>query len=261
MDKIKVCYMKHLYNWGDCISPFIISNLTGKKTKHINGSDMSDSIRYATAGSIVSWCKNPNTIIWGSGLISNQREVKTKFKEICAVRGKLTRECLIKKGYKVPEIYGDPALLVPRWYNNDVKKRYRIGIIPHYIDVDNKWIDRYRNNDEIKIIDITHKSLDEVYSCRFIDDVLSCDKIISSSLHGIICANAYGIDALWVEFSDKVIGDGFKFLDYYSSIGSNISNPIRIDDETNIECLIKNIPNYDLNINLNNLYDSHPFKR
>jgi hypothetical protein len=47
----------------------------------------------------------------------------------------------------------------------------------------------------------------------------SCRRIISSSLHGIIFAHAFDIPAAWVKISPRVIGDGFKFFDYYSSIG------------------------------------------
>lgn len=45
-----------------------------------------------------------------------------------------------------------------------------------------------------------------------------CDIIISSSLHGIVFAHSYGKKALWIEISKNVIGDGYKFYDYYSSL-------------------------------------------
>lgn len=57
---------------------------------------------------------------------------------------------------------------------------------------------------------------------KWIDELCSCDCVISSSLHGLIIAEAYGIPTLWVKFSDEINGDDFKFYDYYASIGLSV---------------------------------------
>jgi hypothetical protein len=48
---------------------------------------------------------------------------------------------------------------------------------------------------------------------------------VSSSLHGIILAHAYGIPVAWTEFSTGLKGDGVKFLDHYASVG--ITDPVK----------------------------------
>jgi hypothetical protein len=49
--------------------------------------------------------------------------------------------------------------------------------------------------------------------------IAAAEVVISSSLHGIVFAHAYNRPAVWLKLSDRVIGAGFKFHDYYGSIG------------------------------------------
>lgn len=50
-----------------------------------------------------------------------------------------------------------------------------------------------------------------------IDQIYSCQSILSSSLHGLICADAYNIPNLWLK--QKLNEGDFKFLDYFASQG------------------------------------------
>ncbi|NEN94442.1 MAG: polysaccharide pyruvyl transferase family protein [Moorea sp. SIO3I7] len=52
-----------------------------------------------------------------------------------------------------------------------------------------------------------------------IADITRCEAIASSSLHGLIIADAFGIPSIWMQLSNKVSGKGFKFKDYYSVFG------------------------------------------
>lgn len=54
-----------------------------------------------------------------------------------------------------------------------------------------------------------------------INKLLSCDRILSTSLHGLIAAHAYGIPALWIK-DGYINTDGFKFKDYFSSVDIEI---------------------------------------
>jgi pyruvyltransferase len=53
---------------------------------------------------------------------------------------------------------------------------------------------------------------------KFVKQIHECEYILSSSLHGIIIADSYGIPAYHIELSDKIIGGQWKFKDYYESV-------------------------------------------
>ena len=240
-------------NWGDALSPHIAALLSGKKISHVNPWDTSDAFRYYVIGSIVP-PSSSNSEIWGSGIIKRIENIRIKPKKIHAVRGPLTREIFIKNNIECPEVYGDPALLYPRFYNPKIEKQYKYGIIPHYVDQNSSWVERQKQRTDVLVIDI----LDPIN--KVVDDIKKCETILSSTLHGIICADSYKIPAYWIKLSDKVIGNGFKFNDYFLSVDREINTPFIPKNNTKIEEFSSNFYQYAIDIDLNKLYNSCPFK-
>jgi len=118
----------------------------------------------------------------------------------------------------VPEVYGDPALLLPLIYSKNAysgAKLYKRGIIPHYID--KKAHPTLEDGDHL--IDVL-RPWPEV-----VDEILRCEAVVSSSLHGIVVAEAYGIPATWAVWSSKVIGGPLKFHDYFLGTGREAYEP------------------------------------
>lgn len=173
-----------------------------------------------------------NSILCGAGAVSAEQVVKNRPRKIISVRGPLTRELLIKQGIDCPMVYGDPAMLLPLFYTHTHKQQteyLRIGVIPHYVDKENELLKDLLRHPQCHLIDILlspnkmgKMSIDYEWK-KWIDELCSYDAIISSSLHGLIIAEAYGIPTLWVKFSDEINGDDFKFYDYYASIGQSVS--------------------------------------
>lgn len=247
-------------NWGDAIADFIANEISGQEVHWYHGEDLkTNDVRYTVTGSINQWLRNNNTVIWGTGFISESSKLHINPIKVCSVRGPLTRNKFLELGIECPEIYGDPALLMPKFYNPTSNKKYKYGIIPHYIDKENKWVNKFKNNNNIKIIDITNTE-NELKNHRFINDILECEVILSSSLHGIIAADAYGIPSYWIELSNNVVGNGFKFKDYFSSVGRPITEPFRPKLTTKIKDLSSDFYKYNINIDLDILYESCPFK-
>lgn len=202
-------------NYGDMIGPYLVEKISNLKVvfTHPNKKKwkqaLSSSPIYLTVGSILAF-SNKRCVIWGSGIINKEQPVVAK--EILAVRGPRTRQCLLDQGFKVPKVYGDPALLLPDFYNPNVEKKYEIGIIPHYNDY--KSIKAtLPSMPGVKVINLMTNDVEATTK-----EILECKHIISSSLHGIIVAQAYGIPAVWQRFSDKLFGDNIKFQDYFESV-------------------------------------------
>ncbi|WP_111709645.1 polysaccharide pyruvyl transferase family protein [Lutibacter citreus] len=249
----KAFWFEDANNFGDVITPKLLKWLGAESVVKIDTAYYPFE-NYLTIGSILS-LSNKKSIVWGSGFISANNVFKHGSpKKILAVRGPLTRNRVLELGVDCPEVYGDPALLLPRFYKSKgIKKRYKLGIIPHYNDKNNKWLqDKFLDN--VLIIDVQNKNIFE-----FIDQINSCEKIASSSLHGIIVADAYGIPSLWLEFSE-LMGKNFKFIDYFQSVGRLDKMPIKMDETISIEFILSRFYSYKINIDLDKLFESCPIK-
>ena len=246
-----VYWYKSNRNFGDELNKILLKSISGKKVIFVNPKNFK-SKHLLSIGSILG-SANEGSIIWGSGLISKNVKLSQKPKKIYAVRGPLTRKELFNQGIECPEVYGDPGLLIPKYYNPSIKKEFEIGIIPHYVDKENLLLNNFKKNKKIKIIDIQDKD-----PYRFINNVLSCKNIASSSLHGIIIADAYKIPSLWLEFSNNITGDNFKFFDYFMSVKKNILQPFKIKSNTTFSDLLENVCNEEVNIDLDLLLNNFP---
>ena len=163
-------------------------------------------------------------IIFGSGFISetNKNESYVRNIKILAVRGNITLQRLKNNGIKISKdvVLADPALLTPLILNvnnktNNSKKIYELCIIPHYIDKTNSLIKK-----KIKISNSFILNINE-NPYKFIDNLLKCKRVLSSSLHGLIISDSFGIPNMQLIVSDKIVGGDYKFKDYYSSFGIN----------------------------------------
>ena len=184
-------------------------------------------------------------VVWGSGFISPQNKWKIKLTAIrqffrgrygkskyFVVRGKKTRDILLNAGFECPEVYGDPALLMPTLYTpKKCNEKYRVGIICHYV---HEELPCFLKNELDGVLKIPiNRSYNEITD--FIDEVCSCDVIVSSSLHGLIIANAYGVPAVRMVVKGHSLHPNksgedrqdFKYEDYLSGF-----NALTIDKQS-----------------------------
>lgn len=280
-------YNKGHGNFGDELNPYLISKLSGQLVEKIL--IPSSGIRYIffsikyiinnkidfnilvtlikqlfindfilAIGSIISANSSKKAKIWGVGMMNSN----DKIKDACfyAVRGKYTQFKIKQLGFKTPDVIGDPAILLPVVYNPVVKKKFKIGIIPHYVHYD--LVNSISDNDfcVINMIDPVEKIIDSINMCEY---------LISTSLHGIIVSHTYGIPCLWVDFKGELLaGDNIKFMDYFSSVMIDEYIPFQLDIKNlhidNIISLfnkynILSLPNCDLKLIRKKLIESAPF--
>ena len=252
VDKLYLSYDKNRDNLGDILSPIIASYISSKKVIRVSKRGCRKKVHYFMIGSIAQRCTR-YSIIWGSGFIAADGVCAEPPLEVLAVRGPLTREKFLAMGIDCPEVYGDPALLLPEIHPKpDKEPNYKLGIIPHYLDKKDKWLKReFLKDKRIKLIDIQNKDVFEA-----IDQILDCERIISSSLHGLIIPDAYGIPSVWIEFSEPLEGAGFKFQDYFASVSRNQKNPVDIRKHYSIESILELFEPYRISIDLERLKKS-----
>jgi pyruvyltransferase len=244
----------HRNNLGDILSPIIAGYFGSKKVVRISKRRCHKVEHYFMIGSILQRCTS-KSIIWGSGLIFEDSICNEKPKKVLAVRGPLTREKLIEQGIDCPEIYGDPALLLPEIYPLSNKKPiYKLGIIPHFLDKNDTSLKKFSKRSDVKIIDIQNKD-----PLLVVDEMQQCEKIISSSLHGIIIADAYHIPSVWTQFTKPIGDDHFKFHDYFASVGRKVPSPAPFSEFHHLEEILDVFEEYKIDIDLQGLKDSFPF--
>lgn len=238
-----VCFAD-ITNMGDQLNKFIIDKMFGLKIV----SEGIEKSNFVCIGSSMNnlFVDDTNTNrgmkyelnILGNGFLSDmdlqrKKTIRDKINFI-GVRGLKTKEKL--EFYFQKRIVckvGDPGLIICNLISNNTDKLYSIGFIPHWREIS---LDRIRNiKEEYKnsfIIDVRNPP-DLV-----IEQILQCETIISSSLHGCIVADALGIPNVLVRISELPLGDGFKYKDYYSIYGINImAYDIRVKSLPSIECI------------------------
>ncbi|MFV5701776.1 polysaccharide pyruvyl transferase family protein [Flavobacterium sp. XS2P12] len=244
-------------NFGDALNYPFVEYLSRKKvilSKYLSKKTVEANATYSVIGSIIQMSSD-NCIIWGAGFISNQKIKIPKPQKICAVRGPLSRKIFLENKIECPEVYGDPALLMPFMYNPSIEKKYDIGFFPHYVDKKSEFIKYYENNGAAFLIDV---EIGQDYK-GIINQMLSCKCIVTSSLHGLILSHSYNIPVLWVKYSDKITGGRFKYDDYLLSVNKQNINPLFINKHFEINEYVKLMDVEKIDFDYRSLLEACPF--
>lgn len=100
-----------------------------------------------------------------------------------------------------------------------------------------------------------------------IDQIVNSDICISTSLHGLIVAQAYGVPWVWLTVAEnKLEGDNFKFEDFFSTLHeqqeiANFHLELAEITEENVLKISSLARRSDYKYSLNALLDSCPIVR
>lgn len=229
-DTVKLYYAK-LANMGDLLNPMIVEHFFGYKAERCSfltgelcaiGSGLAQYKLHGTplmrAQQLINGYRHPTVHVWGTGFI-NYADCGGRFfkrdMHFHAVRGELTRRAAEKMTGRALDIpTGDAGILAAELLPRRPEKKYDVGIIPHICDLNedilSPVVQKYENAILINVKDAPLTVIGQIAQCR---------AVISSSLHGLIVADSFGVPNMHVIFSDRPLGDGYKFDDYYSAYG------------------------------------------
>lgn len=198
-------------NFGDLIGPIIV----GQMVEQFGLRQPSGERRLVAVGSIMKLTQ-PGDVVWGAGVNGKSMSAGAAPDiDVRAVRGPRTRDLLVSLGTRVPEIYGDPALLWNRfwprdWYRlKEPQRAHRaVTVIPNFHD-----LPLVRDRDTLSPLGDPHDLAREIAFSDF---------VCGSSLHGVILAESFGIPARLVVSSTE---PSFKYDDYYSGTGRSSYTP------------------------------------
>jgi pyruvyltransferase len=234
-------------NFGDYLSLKLVERIVDAPVRFYTKKKKNMDKKLLAVGSIFYFACD-NDVIWGSGINGkrlNKKDYLFSDLDIRAVRGPLTRQFIIEN-FKIPcpEIYGDPALLFPYFFPEFKKKTSPSRdyiVILHYSE------QNMYPKDDLHSVSSTDPWSD------VLEKILDSKFVISSSLHGVVIAEAYGIPARLLRITENE--PFFKFQDYYLGtnrpnfqFASSIEEALQMGGEPPFQC------------NLKRLYESFPFE-
>ncbi|MGN0854736.1 MAG: polysaccharide pyruvyl transferase family protein [Kiritimatiellia bacterium] len=220
-------------NVGDELSYYILSAIARDK---VVLADVPEAVHaekaVAFVGSVFHLIKSEKVEVWGTGVHAPDMMPKVRPAAIHAVRGPLSRDLLVQAGLACPEVYGDPVLLLPYLFTPRVTRRFKLGLIPHCHDQE---LPHFRSfcAEHPEVCVIRMRGYDDWRDV--VRKICSCDFVVSSSLHGMVIADAYGVPNLFMKLSDIPIGGEFQFKDYCAGVGREYVAPLNFREEVRLD--------------------------
>ncbi len=214
-------------NFGDKLSQLTVEYVSGRDVEW--ASEIHAEI--FAIGSIMKQIRRnhnkplskPKPWIWGTGTVGSIRADFLPNVEFAAVRGPITASLVGQMDIPM----GDPGLLVSELFDGKLPKQksHSVGVILHHTQASNPHVDQFLDDTPNSIqINAATDDVEQVVS-----QVAACDIVMSSSLHGLIVADAVGVPNVWLNPAGIHGSPRFKFYDYATSIKRPLDPPVHYD--------------------------------
>lgn len=193
-------------NFGDLLTPLLLQHFSDLR---IGWAAVKEADLVCVGSILDQLPPRWDGVVIGSGKLREDSHVDLSCAKVMALRGPLTAKSV--KGVRGGFAIGDPGLLADELVT--VTKEYDLGVVPHWSDKRLEHRPEFLRYNPL-IIRPSDNPLD------VLRQIGSCRKIVSSSLHGIIVADAFGIPRR-TEMAERFPREGgdFKFRDYSASVG------------------------------------------
>lgn len=198
-------------NFGDLLGPVVVGEMLtelGLPGTSVDSWSRSDH-KLMTVGSVMHFAEDGD-VVWGTGVNGKVRPDEHRFTrlDVRAVRGPRTRAWLEDAlRVDVPAVYGDPALLLPRLQptlsKEHVRKRRTLSVIPNMNEAA-----KFRSHPDFVS---PRRPVRQVLAM-----IAASDRVVGSSLHAIVLAEALGVPCALVRSS---VESPFKYADYFEGTG------------------------------------------
>ncbi|MEM6709149.1 MAG: polysaccharide pyruvyl transferase family protein [Pseudomonadota bacterium] len=203
-------------NAGDWYAPQLIEHLTGRRVAFapVTACDL------VSTGSLLDRLSRSHRLhrlglrrrltIWGTGTLAAEHRLAGQHR-VCALRGALTRERVSSATTTTP--LGDPGLLAGELLERRPERTAALGVVVHQAHAEDRELGSwFETNPWVKQLPAT-LPLDNL-----LPEIARCEALWSTSLHGLIFADALGVPNRWID-RPGLVGGRFKFDDYYSAFG------------------------------------------
>ena len=219
------------HNFGDDLSPLIVRVVSGREVQRVQ---MGTADLLAIGSLLGIYAKLPHILdrtailhIWGSGTLHPVNFPHIPYLHVSSVRGPLTRN--VVRSSEMTAL-GDPGLLADRLISSPKEKQYAWGIIPHHLHVDLPIFREIATQTPHSIL-IDVRDPDTLAT---VAKIASCERIASTSLHGLIVADAFHIPNFWLSKDVGKKRTDWKFIDYFLSVGRSLFESHPIPDSSDL---------------------------
>lgn len=202
-------------NLGDALSPVMVALMSGKPVRRVPF--RSETPRLVAVGTVGQNVSKGAAWFWGTGCgarCDDDGRGRTRYSpdpemraHVCATRGPMSA-IRLGGGRLATRVFGDPVWLLPRFYAPQVEKRWDLGVILHLSELVEQT-EACRPRPELRRFEIPEEFAGSVRLIGTVtgerpadlkarlDEILSCRRILSTSLHGLVYAESYGIPCLY----------------------------------------------------------------